>query len=35
MRDLHSSSYLAQLIASFDNRSAVVGIVGLGYRILK
>jgi len=31
MRDLHSSSYLAQLIARFDNGSAVVGIVGLGY----
>ena len=31
MRDRHSSSYLAQLIAKFDNGSAVVGIVGLGY----
>ena len=31
MRDLHSSSYLAQLIARFENGSAVVGVVGLGY----
>jgi UDP-N-acetyl-D-glucosamine dehydrogenase len=31
MRDLHSSSYLAQLIAKFENGTAVVGVVGLGY----
>jgi UDP-N-acetyl-D-glucosamine dehydrogenase len=31
MRDLHSSSYLARLIARFDTGSAVVGVVGLGY----
>jgi UDP-N-acetyl-D-glucosamine dehydrogenase len=31
MRDLHSSSYLAQLIDRFESGSAVVGIVGLGY----
>jgi UDP-N-acetyl-D-glucosamine dehydrogenase len=31
MRDLHSTSYLAQLMAKFENGSAVVGVVGLGY----
>lgn len=31
MRDLHSASYLAQLMAKFENGSAVVGVVGLGY----
>jgi UDP-N-acetyl-D-glucosamine dehydrogenase len=31
MRDLHSSSYLAQLMAKFENGTAVVGVVGLGY----
>ena len=31
MRDFPSNSHLAQLIAKFDNGSAVVGIVGLGY----
>jgi UDP-N-acetyl-D-glucosamine dehydrogenase len=31
MRDLHSSNYLEQLIARFENGSAVVAIVGLGY----
>lgn len=30
MRDFPSSNHLAQLIAKFDNGSAVVGIVGLG-----
>jgi hypothetical protein len=30
MRDLLSSNHLAQLIARFDDCSAVVGIVGLG-----
>jgi hypothetical protein len=35
MRDLHSSSYLAQLMAKFENGTAVVGVVGLGYRMLK
>ncbi len=31
MRDIHSNSYLAQLIARFETGTAVVGIVGLGY----
>ena len=31
MRDLLSNSFLAQLIDRFDTRTAVVGIVGLGY----
>jgi|GEM_PF-5866329 len=35
MRDLASNSHLTQLIAKFDARTAVVGIIGLGYRILK
>ena len=35
MRDHHASSYLARLIEKFDTRSAVVGIIGLGYKILK
>ena len=35
MRDFPSNSHLAQLIAKFDDASAVVAIVGLGYRMLK
>jgi UDP-N-acetyl-D-glucosamine dehydrogenase len=31
MRDQQSSSYLTRLISRFESRSAVVGIVGLGY----
>ncbi|HEY0061367.1 MAG TPA: nucleotide sugar dehydrogenase [Telluria sp.] len=31
MRDHHASSYLAQLIEKFEARTAVVGIIGLGY----
>lgn len=31
MRDLASNSHLTQLIAKFDTRTAVVGIIGLGY----
>ncbi len=31
MRDDQSSSHLSQLIARFDTRTAVVGIIGLGY----
>jgi UDP-N-acetyl-D-glucosamine dehydrogenase len=31
MRDQHSSSHLARLIAKFEARTAVVGIIGLGY----
>jgi UDP-N-acetyl-D-glucosamine dehydrogenase len=31
MRDQHSSSYLTQLIAKFESRKAIVGIIGLGY----
>ncbi|NHZ87680.1 nucleotide sugar dehydrogenase [Massilia sp. CCM 8733] len=31
MRDQHSSSHLAQLIARLDQRTAVIGIIGLGY----
>ncbi|MES2901674.1 MAG: nucleotide sugar dehydrogenase [Pseudomonadota bacterium] len=31
MRDLHSNHYLAQLLERFDTKTAVVGIVGLGY----
>jgi len=35
MRDQPSSSHLSELIARFEARTAVVGIIGLGYRILK
>ncbi|MBC7684277.1 MAG: nucleotide sugar dehydrogenase [Bdellovibrionales bacterium] len=31
MRDLHSSGHLAQLINRLSTRSAVIGIIGLGY----
>ncbi|CUI08908.1 nucleotide sugar dehydrogenase [Massilia sp. P8910] len=31
MRDQHSSSHLTRLIEKFDKRSAVIGIIGLGY----
>jgi len=31
MRDHNASSYLTRLISLFESRSAVVGIVGLGY----
>ncbi|MDM5177345.1 nucleotide sugar dehydrogenase [Massilia sp. DJPM01] len=31
MRDQHSSRHLAQLIDKLDRRSAVIGIIGLGY----
>jgi len=31
MRDFQASSYLTQLIGRFEARSAVVGVVGLGY----
>ncbi|MDQ1813141.1 nucleotide sugar dehydrogenase [Massilia sp. CCM 9210] len=31
MRDQHSSRHLAQLIEKLDRRSAVIGIIGLGY----
>jgi hypothetical protein len=30
MRDAQASTYLARLIAKFETRSAVVGIIGLG-----
>ncbi|NHZ39328.1 nucleotide sugar dehydrogenase [Massilia aquatica] len=31
MRDQHSSSHLTKLIDKLDNRTAVIGIIGLGY----
>ena len=31
MRDLHSPSYLTQLIERLETRTAVIGIIGLGY----
>ncbi|NHZ96276.1 nucleotide sugar dehydrogenase [Massilia sp. CCM 8734] len=31
MRDQHSNSHLSQLIARFEQRTAVIGIIGLGY----
>ncbi|SHH02414.1 nucleotide sugar dehydrogenase [Massilia sp. CF038] len=31
MRDHHASSYLARLIDKFETRSALIGIIGLGY----
>jgi UDP-N-acetyl-D-glucosamine dehydrogenase len=31
MRDQHTPDHLMQLVARFENRSAVIGIVGLGY----
>ncbi len=31
MRDIHSPSYLTQLIERMETRSAVIGIIGLGY----
>ena len=35
MRDIHSSSYLSQLIQRLETRNAVIGIIGLGYKMLK
>ena len=31
MRDLHSSSYLSQLVQKLETGNAVIGIIGLGY----
>ena len=31
MRDFHSNAHLARLIARIEARSAVIGIIGLGY----
>jgi UDP-N-acetyl-D-glucosamine dehydrogenase len=31
MRDEHASSYLTRLVARLESRSAVIGIIGLGY----
>ena len=31
MRDFHSNAHLARLIARIDARSAVIGVIGLGY----
>jgi UDP-N-acetyl-D-glucosamine dehydrogenase len=31
MRDLHSPSYLTQLIERLETRNAVIAIIGLGY----
>ena len=35
MRDLQSPSYLTQLIERLETRNAVIGIIGLGYKMLK
>jgi UDP-N-acetyl-D-glucosamine dehydrogenase len=35
MRDENTSPDLEQLLAKLQDRSAVIGIVGLGYRVLK
>ena len=35
MRDENTSPHLEQLLAKLHDRSAVIGIVGLGYRMLK
>jgi len=35
MRDEHQSAHLQQLTAKLRDRTAVVGIIGLGYRVLK
>ena len=31
MRDQHSSSHLTRLIDKLENRTALIGIIGLGY----
>ena len=35
MRDEHQSAHLQQLVAKLRDRTAVIGIIGLGYRVLK
>lgn len=35
MRDEQQSAHLQQLTAKLRDRTAVVGIIGLGYRVLK
>jgi hypothetical protein len=35
MRDEHQSAHLQQLAAKLRDRTAVIGIIGLGYRVLK
>lgn len=35
MRDDNTSPHLEQLLAKLQDRTAVIGVVGLGYSVLK